>query len=40
MFNLQTSKETVPDLTTAKDDFFKISFFIFSSEITSALLIF
>ncbi|SVD25096.1 uncharacterized protein METZ01_LOCUS377950, partial [marine metagenome] len=31
MFRLQTSRETVPDFTTAKIDFFNISFFILSS---------
>ena len=32
---LQISRETVPDLETAKVDLFSICFFIFSSEITS-----
>ena len=32
---LQISRETVPDLETAKINFFSICFFIFSSEITS-----
>ena len=35
MFELQTCKDTVPDLHTAKIEFNKISFFIFSFEITS-----
>ncbi len=34
IFNLHTSRDTVPDLTTAKIDFFNISFFILSSETT------
>ena len=40
MFNLQTSKETVPDLTTAKIDFFNTAFFILSSFIISKFCIF
>ena len=32
---LQISRETVPDLETAKVDLFSICFFMFSSEITS-----
>ena len=40
MFRLQTSREDVPDFTTAKIDFFNTSFLILSSEITSKLGIF